>query len=33
MWLAISAIGVGQTACFLAFVRRRAAVGPPVPAR
>jgi MFS family permease len=33
MWLAISAIGVGQTACFLAFVRRRAAVGPPGPAR
>ncbi|HEY0478573.1 MAG TPA: MFS transporter [Kofleriaceae bacterium] len=32
MWLAISAIGVGQTACFVAFVRRRAAVGPQVPA-
>jgi MFS family permease len=28
MWLAIAAIGAGQTACFIAFVRRRTQVRP-----
>jgi MFS family permease len=33
LWLVISAIGAGQTACFVAFVRRRrTAVMPPIPA-
>jgi hypothetical protein len=30
MWLAIATIGVGQTACFTAFVRRRTQVRRPM---